>query len=430
VKKPFLIIGGGLSGLAAAIRYARYSSDVLLLEKHSRIGGLNSYYYRNKILLETGLHAVTNYAPMEQKKAPLNRLLRQLKLSRKDFHIYPQIKSHIAFQGATALTFTNDFNDFCESIKSQFPSSWAGFSELVREIDGTDPFVPGPFRSARKYILSKVRDRLLTDMLLCPLMYYGSSIENDIDFNQFIIMFRSIYQEGMFRPVGTIKDFLDKLKEHYLEMGGKIKLKSEVSTILTEGNKILGVELVDGEVIECDQVISTIGHLETLNLLHADIPQPEERRMGFVETIFLVDRQKAVLPEDRTIIFYNDNQIFEYRKPNDLVDYASGVICFPYNFIGRPVEKYNEVRSTHLAHYHEWEKISGNKESYAYAKEKVAYNSSKILEKYIGSFQQHVIYQDTFTPLTIQKFTAKKEGAIYGSPHKIKDGNIGYANLF
>jgi len=32
--------------------------------------------------------------------------------------------------------------------------------------------------------------------------------------------------------------------------------------------------------------------------------------------------------------------------------------------------------------------------------------------------------------LTIERFTAKKEGAIYGCPDKIKDGNIGYDNLF
>ncbi|RPJ12361.1 MAG: NAD(P)/FAD-dependent oxidoreductase, partial [Deltaproteobacteria bacterium] len=62
MKVPLLVIGGGLSGLAAAIRAARFSPDVLLVEKHIRLGGLNSYFFRNGILLETGLHAITNYA--------------------------------------------------------------------------------------------------------------------------------------------------------------------------------------------------------------------------------------------------------------------------------------------------------------------------------------------------------------------------------
>ena len=73
----FLVIGAGLSGLAAAIRLARFNEDVLLIEKHSRAGGLNSYYYRHNHIFETGLHAITNYAPRAHKQAPLNRLLRQ-----------------------------------------------------------------------------------------------------------------------------------------------------------------------------------------------------------------------------------------------------------------------------------------------------------------------------------------------------------------
>ena len=32
-------------------------------------------------------------------------------------------------------------------------------------------------------------------------------------------------------------------------------------------------------------------------------------------------------------------------------------------------------------------------------------------------------------PLTIERYTGKREGAIYGSPVKVKDGLIGYENL-
>ncbi|MBN4046028.1 NAD(P)/FAD-dependent oxidoreductase, partial [bacterium AH-315-P11] len=94
---PLLIIGGGLSGLAAALRFARFIPDVLLLEQHSRIGGLNSYYYRNNRLFETGLHAITNYAPAAVKNAPLNRLLRQLKIKRKELDLHQQNQSEIRF---------------------------------------------------------------------------------------------------------------------------------------------------------------------------------------------------------------------------------------------------------------------------------------------------------------------------------------------
>lgn len=65
-----IIIGGGLSGLAAGIRAARFGLKTLILEQHSLPGGLNSYYYRHGFLLETGLHAMTNYAQAGDRHAP------------------------------------------------------------------------------------------------------------------------------------------------------------------------------------------------------------------------------------------------------------------------------------------------------------------------------------------------------------------------
>jgi len=112
VHVPLLIIGGGLSGLAAAIRFARFIPDVLLLEQHSRVGGLNSYYYRNNRLFETGLHAITNYAPPKEKNAPLNRLLRQLKIKRQELKLHQQNQSEIRFLDQESLLFSNDFSLF------------------------------------------------------------------------------------------------------------------------------------------------------------------------------------------------------------------------------------------------------------------------------------------------------------------------------
>jgi phytoene dehydrogenase-like protein len=53
-----------------------------------------------------------------------------------------------------------------------------------------------------------------------------------------------------------------------------------------------------------------------------------------------------------------------------------------------------------------------------------------MLENIIGSFSANIVYKDTFTPVTIERYTSKIGGAIYGSPIKIKDGNIGFSNLF
>ncbi len=431
MKVPFVIIGGGLSGLAAAIRFARFSPDVLLIEKHKRVGGLNSYYYRNKRLFETGLHAITNYAPVKDKHAPLNRLLRQLKLNRKNFNLHQQFSSEILFTNKQSLSFSNNISDLSNDIGDKFPHCIDNFLLMCKSIDDYNPFQVKPFHSARKFIYSFLGDNLLTDMLLCPLLYYGSSVENDMDLSQFVIMFRSIYQEGMFRPVGTIKDFLDQLIQHYKNFDGKIRLNSKIIKILHEQKKVVGIELDNGEVIHCDYILSTIGHSETMALMGKQTPDSNTKRLGFIESIFIVESDKDInLPTAKTIIFFNRAETFCYKKPKTAVDFDSGVICFPANFKGLQRREHIEVRSTHLANFQEWQNYSNNKDIYNRQKKLAATSSRVILEEMIGGFGKHIVYEDTFTPITIEKFTGKIEGAIYGSPVKIKDGDIGFSNLF
>src|SRR5437773_8470647 len=102
-----IIIGAGLSGLAAGIRLAYYEQRVCILERHYTIGGLNSFYRLRGRDYDVGLHAVTNYAVKGDKKGPLAKLLRQLRLSWEDFSLAPQIGSQIAFPDVR-LSFDTD----------------------------------------------------------------------------------------------------------------------------------------------------------------------------------------------------------------------------------------------------------------------------------------------------------------------------------
>ncbi|NTW88736.1 MAG: hypothetical protein HGB26_06355 [Desulfobulbaceae bacterium] len=237
----------------------------------------------------------------------------------------------------------------------------------------------------------------------------------------------------MFRPQGTIKDLIDRLLSHYLEMGGSLKKNCGVKKILFRQDRAVGVELDNGEVLECDYILSTIGHEETLRLIPGTgVSQSHQfDRLGFVETMYQVQQHTPTsLPANKTIIFFNDGKKFSYKNPSDFVDFSSGVICFPTNFQGIPKKNLKEVRSTHLANYRRWKQIAEIPDQYISQKRDTSRRSAKMLEKLIGSFATNIVYEDTFTPVTIERYTAKINGAIYGSPEKVKDGNIGYPNLF
>ena len=220
-----LIIGGGMSALAAGIRLAHYEKRVCIVERHSRIGGLNSFYSRGEHAFDVGLHAVTNYVGPKDKRAPLNKLLRQLRLRREDFALVEQTSSAIQFPDAK-LTFTNSFADLEASIAQRFPDQIDGFRQLVDTIDRNDSLsLEAASRPTRPILRQHITDPLLRDMILCPLMYYGNAQEQDMEFNQFCILFQSIYQEGFCRPEGGVRQLLDVLEKRYRECGGELLLK-------------------------------------------------------------------------------------------------------------------------------------------------------------------------------------------------------------
>src|SRR5437588_12525567 len=182
-----LIIGAGMSGLAAGIRLAHFGRRVCILERHTTIGGLNSFYRLNGRDFDVGLHAVTNFSPKGAKRGPLARLLRQLRFRWDDFALSPQVGSAICFPGVT-LEFDNDFERFEAAIAAAFPAQIDGFRRLVGQIaDYDDLELETAGRSARETLAGFVSDELLTEMLLCPLMFYGNAREHDMEWGQFCI---------------------------------------------------------------------------------------------------------------------------------------------------------------------------------------------------------------------------------------------------
>ena len=201
-----VIIGAGMSGLSAGVRLAYYEKNVCILERHTTIGGLNSFYRLRKRNYDVGLHAVTNYAEPGSKAGPLSKLLRQLRMKWEDFDLRPQLHSSIAFPDCT-LRFTNDFALLVEQVAMAFPKQIDGFRRLVRTIAEHDALNLDKRQStsARQVLSEHISDPLLIDMLFCPLMFYGSATPRDMDFSQFVIMFKSIFHEGFGRPFDGIR---------------------------------------------------------------------------------------------------------------------------------------------------------------------------------------------------------------------------------
>ncbi len=232
-----LIIGAGMSALAAGIRLAHYGQKVCLLEKHWTIGGLNSFYRLRGRDYDVGLHALTNITPKGAKKGPLARLLRQLRFSWDDFAISPQIGSQVVFP-ERRLSFDNNPELLVAEVAREFPAQVDGFRKLVASIVDYDDLTDEHQQiSARAHVATFLTEPLLVEMLFCPLMFYGSAREHDMDWGQFCIMFRSIFMEGLGRPHAGVRLILKNLVKRFRSLGGELKLRAGVSRIKVENGR-------------------------------------------------------------------------------------------------------------------------------------------------------------------------------------------------
>ena len=426
-----IIIGAGMSGLAAGIRLAYYDKKVCILEKHHRVGGLNSFYSRDGHKFDVGLHAMTNYVPRGTKSTPLPKLLRQLKLKAEDFALCQQRISAIKFPEKT-IRFNNDLDFFIQEVVENFPAQADNFWKLLKTISEYDALAldakPIP---VREVIGSIISDPLLIDMLLCPLMYYGNAQENDMEFGQFVIMFNSIFCEGFARPQSGVRQILDVLLKKYRGNGGELRLKCGVKSIQVDNGRAMSILLDNGEMLIADKIISSAGYVETMRLLSDHDPTRVNHDVGqlsFVEFIMILDKEPAKMGYDTTITFFNNSDRFHYRKPDDLVDISSGVICCPNNFHFESPLPEAMLRVTNMANFDHWNKL-GQEE---YKAQKAAWLETTLKEvvKFVPDFRESIVYTDVFTPKTIHRFTGHLNGAVYGTPNKIKTGSTHLDNLF
>ena len=423
-----IVIGAGMSGLGASIRIAMSGKKVLILEQHNAIGGLNSFYLKDRIKYDVGLHALTNFVPQGSKGHPLNKLCRQLRIPYEALQLEEQKLSAIMFPEAE-LTFSNDFNHFLAQIDKNFSEEIDHFRKLddvVMSFSETE--LSGPeFISARKELDNYLKNPLLKEMLLLPLFYYGSAHVNDLDWRQFAILYKALYREGFARPAGGVRTILRLLRDRLRELGGTLKVKAKVQS-LQENDAFVEVILTDGEVLRAKQVLSSAGYSETLRLLQAENIS-QFPMLSFAETITTFDATPATMGLDKTIVFFNTTPMVDYSPCRGLIDFRSGVLCVPENYGDRNASSTTTLRTTHLAGYNAW-KLLGHEVYVAQKKALLQQSRENALKLLKCPLSPAILAEDMFTPLTIERYTGHINGAIYGSPKKYRDGNIGCKRIF
>jgi phytoene dehydrogenase-like protein len=434
-----VIIGAGMSGLAAAVRLGMYGRKVLLLERHNAPGGLNSFYARGARRYDVGLHALTNWVPEGAKGAPLVKLMRQLRIRREELDLCPQVGSRVAMAGKN-LRLDNDFDHLLADVADQFPGTVDRFRALDAWIAGLDEAaLEAHGGSARALLDERLGDPLLRDMLLLPTCFYGSALEDDIEVSQFAIMWRSLFREGFARPFIGVRQVIRLLVDRCREHGVERRMKCGVRSLEVRAGRVAALVLDDGSEVAADAVYSSAGAVETMRLRSDAAPgagAAEVGRLGYAETIatYRPDAFAGFGWKD-TIVFFCDDERFRYRSPAELVDPRSGVVCIPNNYrygAGRALDE-GWLRVTALANHDAWCRLP--EADYLAHKQAWCARLNRVARAHLPAVADAVhdaalTSTDVFTPRTVRKFTGHLNGAIYGSTVKRRDGRTDLANLF
>lgn len=424
-----IIIGAGMSGLAAGIRLAMFDKKVAILEKHTISGGLNSYYQRRipttkeLFKFDVGLHALTNYASKGERSRPFTKLLKQLRIPYDAFKLCPQTKSKIQFASAS-LGFSNEIDYLKSEISQVFPTEIDAFNRFVAFVETyNETDLNAPYVSARAVLDQYFKEELIKEMIIAPLLIYGSAWEHDMDFAQFVIMFKALYIEGFSRPQGGVRTILDLLTQRFEELGGELRYRSEVVKI-EQDQSVKGVWLKKGEFLAAKKIFSSMGLPETLEKVGQSAPVG---KMSFTESIIITPDKKHLDKTEETIIFYNASDKYLYRKPEVDVDFDSAVFCLPDNYERADRAGVGTIRVTYMANYDHWKRME--KAAYKSRKEDV-YSAALKLSKDLTQTQLQTHFYDVFSPTTIERYTYHKQGTVYGSTQKNKNGKTKIDGLY
>lgn len=248
-----IIIGAGIGGLICANLLARENLKVLLVEQHYMVGGYCSTFRRKGYCFDAASHF---YPLLGNESTLTGKLLKELSIQTQWIKMDPVDTFH--FPDGSRFEVPADFQTYLQKVKESFPHQREELDAFFKHcrkayINGLLHFFKGKssqwMRQNQADTVRDVLDRFFQDRKLKLLLtadgpHWGSP-PNDTSF-VFDAMLRLSYFEGNYYPKGGSQVFSDALAARFESLGGHILMKSPVQRILTEAQRVIGVDISCG----------------------------------------------------------------------------------------------------------------------------------------------------------------------------------------
>ena len=267
-----IVIGSGFGGIAAALRLKAKGHKVTLIEKHPDLGGRARVFSKNGFTFDGGPTVIT--APYL-----INELFEMFKKNPKDYiNISPlKIWYQFIFEDKSKFNYSGDEADMKKQIEKISKEDVLGYEKLVKftkkifdkgftelaDIPFDKPVVmfkqlPAllklkSYKSVYSLVSSYVKNEKLRRMLsMHPLLVGGNPFTTTSIYGLILYLEK---KWGIHYSMGGTGNIIKGFEKLMNEEGIEIIKGHEVSKILSNENKIIGIQLDNQTKINADHVI-------------------------------------------------------------------------------------------------------------------------------------------------------------------------------
>lgn len=435
------IIGSGIAGLATSIRLALKDYDVSVFEANSYLGGKLSSIEKEGFTFDTGPSLFTAPENIEAlfslAKKDITNYFTYRDLDESCRYFFANGKKIIAKKNVEA--FANEaekvFGEPADNIKKYLQNSNKAYqnigeffldfpldSSLITKSETYKALFSVKFpyitKSLNSYNESSFKTPEMIQLFNRFATYNGS---NPYKAPAMLSMISSLEQsQGTFYPNGGMISIIKALVQLAKEIGVKFHTNSKVEKIETFKNTVTGV-LVNGKKYEADIVVSNMDIYYTYKNLLSDnkfahkVLKQERSSSAFI-FYWGIDTTFSELGLHN--IFFSEDYKKEFQHifeesilPDEPTVYVNVTSKFDKNQAPNNSENWFVMVNAPAHNDHNWEE----------QKEKVKRFIIKQLNKQLNTnLEDHIVVEETLSPLNIQEKTASFMGSLYGTSSNSK----------
>jgi phytoene desaturase len=267
-----IVIGSGFGGIAAALRLKAKGHKVTLVEKHSDLGGRARVFRKNGFTFDGGPTVIT--APYL-----INELFELFQKDPEDYIKLSPLKIwyQFIFEDKSKFDYSGNETEMKNQIEKLSKEDIKGYEKLVNftkkifdkgftelaDIPFHKPFVmmqqlPSllklkSYKSVYSLVSSYIKNEKLRRMLsMHPLLVGGNPFTTTSIYGLILYLEKKWGIHYSMGGTGNIIKGFEKLME---EIGIKVLKDSEVTKIISNNNKISGIQINNQNIIDADNVI-------------------------------------------------------------------------------------------------------------------------------------------------------------------------------